>query len=122
MEHLEAIGAPSTFSCPDCNGTLWEISNASPTRYRCHTGHAFTLRTLEKTLTETLDTSLWSAIRALQEKSLVLEKLAKDLSDEESDSRVLQTVRDANVLSAQAESLRQMLGSVPSSEEEGAGD
>jgi two-component system, chemotaxis family, protein-glutamate methylesterase/glutaminase len=122
MEHLEAIGRPSTFVCPDCSGTLWEIAGASPTRYRCHTGHAFTLRTLEQTLSETLDTSLWSAIRALQEKSLVLGKVAESLDNDGTDPLVRQTIADADALLAQADSLRLMLGGVPSSEEEGVRD
>jgi two-component system, chemotaxis family, protein-glutamate methylesterase/glutaminase len=122
MEHLNAIGAPSTFACPDCSGTLWEVANASPVRYRCHTGHAFTLRTLEQTLSQTLDTSLWSAIRALQEKSLVLEKMAENLDSEDNEPLRAQALEDARALSAQADSLRLMLGRVPDSEAEGMRD
>lgn len=49
MEHLAEIAAPSPFVCPDCHGGLWEIADAQPRRFRCHTGHAFTIRTLQDT-------------------------------------------------------------------------
>ena len=76
MEHLEAIGHPSAFVCPDCKGGLWEIDGTQPVRYRCHTGHAFTLSTLQRALTETMDEALWTALRALQEQTVLLALLA----------------------------------------------
>ena len=112
MEHLEAIGTPSTFACPDCKGVLWEIANARPTRYRCHTGHAFTLLSLEQTLTEALDTSLWSAIRALQEKAAVLRRVAG--SCDSAHDRVRATAADdARSLSRHADVLRKLLERLP---------
>lgn len=76
MKDLEAIASPSTLVCPDCNGTLWEIRNSDPPRYRCHTGHGFSLRTLQMAQEESTEHALWSAIRALHEKQLLLDQLA----------------------------------------------
>jgi two-component system chemotaxis response regulator CheB len=76
MEELQAVANPSTFVCPDCQGTLWELRDARPTRYRCHTGHAFSLRSLTGAQEEKTDEALWSAIRALQEKEALVRKVA----------------------------------------------
>lgn len=76
MEHLSAIGRPSPFTCPDCNGGLWEVSDAKPRRFRCHTGHAYTLRTLQEAQAEGTDTALWNAIRGLDEKEMLLREVA----------------------------------------------
>lgn len=74
MAHLPAIAKPSTFVCPDCHGALWELNDVAPMRFRCHTGHAYTLRTLQHAQSQATDESLWSAFRALQEQKLLLEK------------------------------------------------
>ena len=76
VSHLEAIGRPTTFVCPDCKGGLWEVRDSMPVRFRCHTGHAFTLRTLQFAQSEQTDAALWGALRALQEKELLLRRLA----------------------------------------------
>jgi two-component system chemotaxis response regulator CheB len=77
MEHLAAIGKPSTFTCPDCGGSLWALHDARPPRFRCHSGHAFTLRSLMRTQDEATDAALWSGLRALQEKHHLLDALAE---------------------------------------------
>ncbi|MBA3597019.1 MAG: chemotaxis protein CheB [Methylibium sp.] len=82
MEHLGAIATPSSFVCPDCHGSLWEIVDAQPRRFRCHTGHAFTIRTLQDTLATTSDESLWSARRALQERLLLLREMKRSVEPE----------------------------------------
>lgn len=76
VEHLQAIAQPSPFVCPDCKGGLWQIDGSRPVRYRCHTGHAFTLATLQQALAETKDEALWTAVRALQEQTVLLAMLA----------------------------------------------
>jgi two-component system chemotaxis response regulator CheB len=75
-EHLEAIGRPSTFVCPDCSGSLWEVTGAVPRRFRCHTGHGYTLRALQHAQAIAADEALWGAVRALQEKEMLLAALA----------------------------------------------
>jgi two-component system chemotaxis response regulator CheB len=82
MEHLVEIGTPSSFVCPDCHGALWEVAGAPPRRFRCHTGHAFTIRTLQDTLATTSDESLWSARRALQERLLLLREMKRSVDPE----------------------------------------
>lgn len=75
MEDLDQIGTPSVFACPDCDGVLWEILYSKPKRFRCHTGHAFSLRSLEYTQATNTNRALWSAIRALQERETLLTAL-----------------------------------------------
>ncbi|HEX8601460.1 MAG TPA: chemotaxis protein CheB [Pseudoduganella sp.] len=76
MDALSRIGAPSTFTCPECHGTLWELQGLAPKRFRCHTGHAFTERHLCEEQGEAVEESLWSAVRALAEKEKLLRQMA----------------------------------------------
>ena len=74
--HLRAIGTPSPLTCPECHGGLWQVRDAEPMRYRCHTGHAFTARSLELAVGEATDAAMWNALRALQERAQLFEQLA----------------------------------------------
>ena len=76
VENLQALGKSSGLTCPDCGGGLWELDDARPLRYRCHTGHAFTSRSLESAQVEQAEHSLWSGVRALQEREILLRRLA----------------------------------------------
>jgi two-component system chemotaxis response regulator CheB len=77
MDDLEKIGKPSSLTCPECHGTLWEIHAKGPMRYRCHTGHAFTAKVLEALQGEAIEDALWGAIRALHERERLFNKLAE---------------------------------------------
>jgi two-component system chemotaxis response regulator CheB len=77
MESLSRIGTPSTFTCPECHGTLWEMHGQVPTRFRCHTGHAFTERHLSQQQSVAVEESMWSAVRALAEKEKLLRQMAQ---------------------------------------------
>jgi two-component system chemotaxis response regulator CheB len=113
MEHLQAIGFPSTFVCPDCKGGLWEIRNTQPQRYRCHTGHAFTLRTLQHAQGEATDEALWSALRALQEKELLLRAI-QALQRADGDERAAEHLeREVVQLVEQSSVLRRLLERMP---------
>jgi two-component system chemotaxis response regulator CheB len=56
---------------------LWEVHALGPTRYRCHTGHAFTARVLAELQSEAVEDALWGAIRALHEQERLFSKLAE---------------------------------------------
>jgi two-component system, chemotaxis family, protein-glutamate methylesterase/glutaminase len=76
MENLSAAGTPSALTCPDCGGGLWELNEGKPLRYRCHTGHAFSARSLQKAQSDIAEHALWSSVRALQEREMLLRRLA----------------------------------------------
>jgi two-component system chemotaxis response regulator CheB len=97
MEELDRIGKRSEFSCPDCEGVLWEITDSEPRRFRCHTGHAFTLRSLEHTQGTNTNRALWSAIRALQERGALLTAMIAECRKRGHDDEIarLETALDA---------------------------
>jgi two-component system, chemotaxis family, protein-glutamate methylesterase/glutaminase len=113
MEHLEAIAKPSTFVCPDCDGALWEIRDSQPRRFRCHTGHAYTLNSLYNTHSQTTDESLWSALRALQEKEILLKSIAAGYRGERDEKEAARIDEEAEDIARHAAALRKLIESVP---------
>lgn len=76
MQKSDRPGTPSPFACPDCNGVLWEIDEGGVLRFRCRTGHAFSVNTLIAEQSEALEEALWNGLRALEEKAALFERLA----------------------------------------------
>ena len=76
-EDMSQLGGNRTaFACPSCHGALWELQNSNLTRYRCHTGHAFSPESLLAEQSDAIEQALYSALRALQEKGIALRRLA----------------------------------------------
>jgi two-component system chemotaxis response regulator CheB len=69
--------APSAFTCPDCGGSLWEMTNGKLVRYRCHVGHVYTADSLVMEKDSALENVLWSALRALEESVALRHRMAK---------------------------------------------
>jgi two-component system chemotaxis response regulator CheB len=68
----------SLFACPDCGGGLWEAKNDIIKRYRCHIGHAYTERDLVLKQAEAAGTTLWVALRMMEERKHLLKKMEID--------------------------------------------
>lgn len=66
-EEPEKQGELSIFTCPTCQGNLWETRENGFARYRCRTGHAFSADCLAVEQREALENSLWAAVRNLEE-------------------------------------------------------
>lgn len=71
------MGELAPLSCPDCGGPLWEIDDQM-SRFRCHTGHAFTARHLLAGLQDAQEQALWVALRTMQERSRMLHRIANN--------------------------------------------
>lgn len=65
---VEARGKPTSFSCPECGGPLSREPGRLQ-RFRCRLGHAFGEATLTKASREVVESSLWAAIRLLEQRA-----------------------------------------------------
>jgi len=87
------LGKPSIFTCPECHGSLLEIDSDQFTRYRCHTGHAYTVRSLLSENDERIEYALWDVIRILDEHMVLLRQLA-EYSHEDGDNETAEHYLD----------------------------
>ena len=69
---MPGLGELSNFSCPECHGVLSKLKDGNLTRYRCHTGHAYSVDTLLASITEKIEDGLYSAIRGMDESIMLL--------------------------------------------------
>lgn len=76
VQQLESVGARTHLTCPECGGSLWELEQTRPLRYRCHTGHGYSAGSLNFAQAEALDQSLASSYRLLREREILLRRLA----------------------------------------------
>ncbi|RJF95115.1 chemotaxis protein CheB [Noviherbaspirillum saxi] len=109
MEELDRIGVPSGFTCPECQGLLWEINEASPGHFRCHTGHVFTEQGLNTAQDSLIEEAVWAAVRALHEKQKLLQRLAKAVGIADRHDAAREHVAAANSLAEHAEILRKLV-------------
>ncbi|WP_216322679.1 chemotaxis protein CheB [Deinococcus aestuarii] len=70
-------GPPSTLTCPECHGVLGRVLEGGLTRFRCHTGHAFTAEVLLSELRRQGEATLWNAARVMDEQVMVLDHLSQ---------------------------------------------
>lgn len=75
IEDIEKIGDKSAFACPDCGGNLWTIKDDIIKRYRCHIGHAYSERDLVVKQAEIASSTLWVALRMMEERKHLLKKM-----------------------------------------------
>ena len=102
-------GTPSVFSCPDCKGVLWEIKDGDLVRFRCRTGHGYLPEVLSERQSDNIESSLWAAMTALEEKSSLSLRLAQkfsDIGDNNASKRFRQKSQDSL---SKAEVIRQIL-------------
>jgi two-component system chemotaxis response regulator CheB len=71
------LGETTMLSCPECKGPLQYITNGGVSHYRCHTGHAFTAESLSLAQDEGVEQALWSALRLLEEREMLLCQMAE---------------------------------------------
>jgi two-component system chemotaxis response regulator CheB len=76
MELDEQLGKLSPFTCPECNGTLWEMDDDSMLRFRCHVGHAFTADVVLSARAADVDKTIETLLRSHVERAALARRLA----------------------------------------------
>lgn len=112
LENLEAIAQPAGLSCPDCGGGLWEVKDSPQLRYRCHTGHAFSAGSLERAQADAGETALRGGVRALQERAILLRRMAAVAQATGDGAQAEAARREADQLQEQVRELRRLTSSV----------
>jgi len=74
IDVVDKLGDQSVYTCPDCGGSLWKITEGNADRYRCHIGHSYTERDLTVKQAEQVEATLWVAIRMMEERRNLLSK------------------------------------------------
>jgi two-component system chemotaxis response regulator CheB len=69
-------GPPSPFTCPECNGSLWEVRQGQVVRYTCRVGHSYSEDAMVIEQGSAVEAALWSALEALEERAEFLRRVA----------------------------------------------
>jgi two-component system chemotaxis response regulator CheB len=70
------VGVESGLTCPECSGILREVREGEVVRFRCRVGHAYTSQTMLEAQGDAIERALWTAVRQLEERALLMRKLA----------------------------------------------
>jgi two-component system chemotaxis response regulator CheB len=113
VEDLKPIATPSTLTCPDCGGSLWEMNEARPLRYRCHTGHAYSSLSLAQAQKDAAEHALWSSVRALREREMLLRRMAGVAAAMGDNAQAAAAQAQAERVNEQAHALQEFAESAP---------
>jgi two-component system chemotaxis response regulator CheB len=109
LERDSPPGESSVYACPACGGVLWEIDDGELPRYRCRVGHAYSADGTVEAQGESVEAALWTALRALQERAQLTERLADRVGAggaRQSQARFAEIAREAR---DQADVIRRLL-------------
>ena len=101
------LGEPSNYACPECHGVLLQLNEEKRIRFRCHTGHAYSVDSLLAEITEGVEDSLWTAIRSLEESVLLLRHMTEHLPDSENGHTAERFLAQAQEAQRRADLVRQ---------------
>ncbi|HEU4555443.1 MAG TPA: chemotaxis protein CheB [Chitinophaga sp.] len=79
--NIMQFGQLTPYTCPECHGVLTALSEGGRLRFRCHTGHAFSADSLLAGISESIEESLWSAIRSVQESAMLLNHMGDHFAE-----------------------------------------
>jgi two-component system, chemotaxis family, protein-glutamate methylesterase/glutaminase len=92
------LGDLSPFTCPECHGVLLQLKEGNLLRFRCHTGHAYSLNSLLSEVTQSIEETLWDGIRTIEASEMLMTHTAKhlrEMNEHEAADLLLRKAEDA---------------------------
>jgi len=74
-------GPPTSLSCPECGGPLWNAPHGDLPGYRCRVGHVYSEDALVNAQAESVEAALWTAVEVLEERAELLRRVARRRGD-----------------------------------------
>jgi two-component system chemotaxis response regulator CheB len=111
-EILAKFSDPIALSCPACGGVLSQIKRWPPLRFRCQVGHSYTAEALETEKECTLDEAIRVALRIVEERAVLAQKMADDARQAGRDAAAASYERSVSESRAYAATLRQAIRDV----------
>ena len=106
-------GEVSPYTCPECRGSLWEISDGLPVRFRCRVGHSYDEATLLHEKHAALESALWSAVTAIEENASFARRMADRSADAGREAAVVRFRERALRFERRARTIRDVLATLP---------
>lgn len=103
-ERLDAVTI-----CPECGGVLTEQIEANVPHWECRVGHRYSPQNLAAAQSEGIEAALWAAVRALEDRRILLTRIADEL-EARGHGRSIGSFRErAQVAADQASAVREVL-------------
>jgi two-component system chemotaxis response regulator CheB len=102
-------GQLTSFTCPECHGALTQLIEGKLIRYRCHTGHAYTVSALLGEVTQSVEGFLYQAMRGLEETHMLLSTLADHFVEQKQSEVANLFLRKAEESGAQARHMHEVI-------------
>jgi two-component system chemotaxis response regulator CheB len=67
LTKIATLGTLTSFTCPSCHGSLWELREGDFVRFRCRTGHAYSAEALMAEQMQGIENTLGDALRSIGE-------------------------------------------------------
>ena len=103
-------GEETGLTCPECGGAIYELADGGIVAYRCRVGHQYGSDTFVFEQSKTVENSLWAALRLLEERAVLMRRLAERHGRAERSSHRFS--EKAEELEAHAAELTQLLREV----------
>jgi two-component system chemotaxis response regulator CheB len=96
-------------TCPDCGGTLWRRDEYGVERFRCRVGHTYSADGLLLGKQTALESALWAAIVALEERADVARRIIRRLGESGRHAQLARYRGDVAEAEKRAELLRELM-------------
>ena len=108
MEDLDQLGKRVPLTCPECGGTLWELDNGGA-RFRCHTGHGYTINSLAAEQSVQVEAALWAGLRRLEDSERLYPHMDHGARTRGNERSALYHAEMARSSAGHADTLRELL-------------